>query len=179
MYVSLPKKNGSPVAKDPNVIIIDCEDVLTWPARNAKGVLIAGDIVLKPGAKAIAMYATPSTISRNDTSEGDPDAEGFIQNVSFERPGDDLEYNEFIQNKVQANLVIITTECSDSTGTRLHGTKCCPLKFKYTGTDNKDAKKSMLEFASVQRGRYKMAHYAGAIPAVADVTPESSDESGI
>lgn len=179
MNVSLPKKNGSPVAKDPNIILIDVDDVLTWPARNAGGVLISGDLVLKPDAKAIAMYATPSTISRNDVSEGDPDAEGFIQNLSFERPGDDLAFNEFIQNKVQANLIAITTECSDSTGTRLHGTKCCPIKFKYTGTDNKDAKKSMLEFASVQRSKYKMAHYGGAIPVVAPNAPDESEESGI
>jgi hypothetical protein len=177
--VSLPKRNGSPVPKDPNVIVIDCDDVLTWPARNAGGVLISGDIVLKPGATAIAMYATPSTISRSDASDGDPDAEGFMQTFACERPGDDLEYNEFIQKHIGSNLILISTECSDSTGTRMHGTKCNPMKLKYTGTDNKDAKKSALEFTQVQRSKFKMAHYNGIIPTLAPVTPEASEESGI
>lgn len=189
--VSLPKASGSaaaPVPKDPNVILVDLKDVKQdpitgewtgYPARDGGGVKITGNILLNAAAKAVALYMTPTTISRNDTSEGDPDAVAFTQNFTGEHPGDELEFAEFIQNNINTDWLIISTECSESKGTRLQGTPCNPMKLTFEGQDDKDAKKGKLTFKQDQRSKFKSAHYYGALPARYDIAaPVESSESG-
>lgn len=169
--VSVLKTNanaGAPSPKSPNILLVSTADVLTFPTRDAKGVLLTTDLALKPDAKAIAFYATPSTISRTDSAEGDPDAKGFIQTVAFDHPGDSLEANEFIQNAVNEDFLIITTECSDTSGTRLHGTLCNPMQFTIEEQDNNEGKKKTMTFTQSMRSQYKSAHYPGALPATYD-----------
>ncbi|MBC7382815.1 MAG: hypothetical protein H7296_07435 [Bacteroidia bacterium] len=178
--VSIPKKpsGGSPVPKGANIILIDVADlakdasgqVTGFPARDDKGVKMTGPFTLAALAKALFIQATPSTIKRMDTSEGGDDAMGFIQNVEFEKPGDELEFNEFVANNINTEWIIVTTECSDSTGTRVHGTPCNPMKLKFESKDDNEAKKATLKFTTPQRSKFKMGHYTGALPAVADVT---------
>lgn len=169
--VSIPKAKGNPGApepKDPNIILINTRDIETFPKRENGGVKIAEDIKLKDDAKAISLYATPSTINRFDTSEGDPDAKGFIQNLTFDHPGDSLEFNEFVQENLGEDFVIITKECATEKGVRLHGTPCNPMQFNAEGQDDNEAKKTTLTWASVQRSKFKAAHYYGEMPALAD-----------
>nr|WP_294897811.1 hypothetical protein [uncultured Pedobacter sp.] len=184
---SLPKKSGaaSPVPKDSNVIFINVKDikktagVITgFPERDAGGILIIGNIELEVDAKAIGIYCTPSTIKRMDTSEGAEDAMGFNQAVEVEHPGDELEFNEFVQANINEDFIIITRECSDATGTRLHGTPCNPMKLTFESQDDNEAKKGMLKYKSSMRSKFKMAHYNGAIPALADPKPEVVGSSG-
>lgn len=177
MKVSIPKAKGNPGApepKSPNIIFINTRDIDTFPSRDEKGVLITEDLTLKASEKAISLYATPSTINRWDTSEGDPDAKGWIQNLTFDHPGDELEFNEFLQNAIGEDFIIITKECADDKGTRLHGTPCNPMQFNAEGQDNNEGKKTTLTWASVQRSRFKSAHYRGALPEIADPAAESS-----
>ena len=98
--VSVPKTGvnpGRPKGKDPNIIIVRTDDVMNYPTRDANGVKnTAGqNLTIKPGASAIAIYATPSTIKRFDAIEGDPDAKGWIQNLEFEHPGDEVGFDEW------------------------------------------------------------------------------------
>lgn len=187
--VSITKRGtaGSPIAKDPNIILINVKDIAVdtagkptgFPTKDASGVKTTSNITLKSGAKAMALYATRSTIKRFDTSDGAEDAMGFVQNVEFETPGDLLEANEFIQNNLNEDFLILTTECSDATGTRLHGTPCNPMKIKFEQQDDNEGKKMTFKFASVQRSQFKMAHYAGTIPTIADYPTAGSGSGGI
>jgi len=201
--VSLPKKTGgspgAPVAKNPNIIIILVRDLLKdangnitgWPERDASGVKLTGNISLTTiptAAKAIGIYATPSTIKRNDTSEGDADAEGFLHNVSFSSPGSSLAKDEFVQNNISEDVIIITRDFENASGTRVHGTPASPLKMVVEEQDDNEANKSTFTFKSALRTKYKSAHYSGTMPTLAadanydaesGSTGSGSDASGI
>jgi len=162
---SIPKLgSGAPAPKDPNVIFIDVDDILSFPSRDSGGVQSSTNLTLKEGAKAFGIYLTPSTIDRSDKSEGDPDAERFKHNVSGEHPGDDLPFSEFIQYAIGKNWVIITKGCGTVADTRLHGLTCDPMKISFEATDNKDALKGKLTCAQVVGSQYKSMHYIGTIP---------------
>lgn len=168
---------GAPKAKDPNIIIILARDILTMPAR--VGVKIAADIILKAGAEAIGVYLTPTTISRNDNSEGDPDKEGWIQNVAGTHPGDSIEINEFLEANIGEDFVLITKECSVTASVKVHGSVCAPLKLVAEGQDNNEGVGQTLTFKSALRSNEKSAFYSGAIPTLAAVAGEGSSADGL
>lgn len=180
--VSLPKKSGNPgapLAKDPNVIIVLAKDLDVFPPRDSKGVLIAGDITVKTPGKAISFYVTPSSINRWDTTEGDQDEAGFIQNFTATRPGDDLEFSELVTELLGEPCIIISKACAELNGVRVQGSPCNPMVLQFENQDNNEANKSTLTFTSSQRSRFKTAHYRGAIPEVAaDTDYDSGSGSG-
>jgi len=185
--VSIPKKAGgagSPVPKDPNVIFVRVRDILNatgdyegFPTRS--GVMSSGSLSLKEGEKAVGVYLTPITINRFDNSEGDPDKAGFISNFIGEHPGDESHFAEWLQENLNEDFIIISKECSDATGTRLQGTPCNPMKLAVEGQDNNEGKMSTLTFASIQRAKWKMMHYTGDMPDLADAASEGSAGGGV
>lgn len=189
--VSLPKKDGAaaaPVPKFSNVLFIRVRDlakdasgkITGFPTKDANGVKMTGAFTMTATEKAVGVYCTPSTISRNDTSEGDDDAVAFIQNFEGHHPGDSLPFNEWVQNNINEDFIIITSECSESDGTRVHGTPCNPMKLTFEGQDNNEAKKGMLKFSQKMRSKFKSAHYTGVLPAIAaDADYDGSGASGI
>jgi hypothetical protein len=153
---------GRPVSFKDKVVLIEVDDIATFPDRDAKGILIAGDIVLKAGKTAILMYATPKTLKAYNTSEGDPDKKGYLQHLEFEHPGDELEYNEFAENCVNKNFVAIASKF-DGTNMRVLGTPGCPLQFSDEGKNDSEAVTNTVKFESLLRGP-RIAHYSGEIP---------------
>ncbi len=163
--VSVTKSNvnaGRPVSFNNNIILFKWTDVDTMPDRDASGVLITGDLVLKAGATAIEIYATPKTVKVYDTSEGDPDKKGFIQHLEFEHPGDEQGYAEFAENAINENFGALVRTC-DGSKVRLLGSECCPLQFIHEGQNDSEAVTNVVKFESMLRGP-KIAHYSGAIP---------------
>ena len=167
--VSVPKTGvnpGRPKGKDPNIIIVRIDDVLNYPTRDANGVKneTGQNLTLKPGANAIAIYATPSTIKRYDTIEGDPDAKGWLQHLEFEHPGDELAFDEWKENNVNINLCALSFR-RNFTDVKLHGTIEEPLQFEVEEQDDKDGLKSTIKLKSVMRGPKSMV-YVGTQPAL-------------
>ena len=182
---SVPKKRGpvgAPRPKNPTIILINTRDVVEDPERDDKGVLISDDIELKPGATAIGIYATSSSISRAKTIEGDEDAEGIVDTLTFAHPGSSLEIDEFIQNNLGEGFIAITRECGDGQGTRLHGTICNPMKFTLEGQDDNEAVRNTFTFTQPLPSNMMPAHYRGAMPALApggEGTASGSGSDGI
>lgn len=181
--VSLPKGKhnpGAPTAKDSNIIFVFLKDIDTdtFPKRDSKNVLISGDLTLKVGAKAVGLYVTPSSINRWDTSEGEHDEAGFMQNFIATRPGDDLEFAELATELLGEPVIIISKACSENNGVRLQGSPCNPMMLQFESQDNNEANKSTLTFASAQRSRFKTAHYRGEIPELADPVNYDGSASG-
>lgn len=165
--VSVPKTGnnpGRPQGKDPNIIIVRTDDILNYPTRDANGVQSAAgqNLTLKPGANAIAVYATPSTIKRFDSIEGEPDGKGWINNLVFEHPGDEVTLQEWMENNVNINLVALSFR-RGFTSVKLHGTIEEPLQFEVEEQDDKDALKSTITLKSVMRGPKSMV-YVGTKP---------------
>jgi len=167
--VSVPKTGANPArprGKDENIIIIRTKDIETFPQRDENGVksVALSNLVLKAGAKAISIYATPSTIKRFDTGEGDPDAKGWLANLEFEHPGDEIALEEFLENNINENLIAISSR-RNWTAVKIHGTIEEPLQFDVEQQDDKDGLKSTIKLKSIMRGPKTMV-YLGTKPAL-------------
>lgn len=155
---------GRPVSFKNRVVLMEVDDIMTFPARDANGILVATDIVLKAGKTAIEMYVTPKTLKVYNTGEGDPDKKGYLQNLEFEHPGDELEYNEFAENCINRDFIAIVMKW-DGSNKRLLGTPGCPLQFSDEGQNDAEAITNKVKFQSLIRGP-RIAHYTGAVPAL-------------
>jgi hypothetical protein len=180
LTVSIPKiatGAGAPRPKEPNVIFVLASDVQTMPSKD--GVVSTSDLVLKAEKKGYAVYLTPRTINRFDSSEGEAADEmaGWLSNFTAQRPGDDQYFAAWLQENLNEGFLILSKECGNSTGTRLQGTPCNPLYMSVEGQDNNEGKMSTLTFVSGQRSFNKMIDYRGADPAVYD-NPSTEEGSG-
>lgn len=157
------KSAGAAAPKDPNVMIIATKDILTWPTRDSKGVLILGNFVLKPNAKAISVYMTSSKIKAPYESDGDEDSISVKHKFEGEHPGNELEINEFVANWMGEPCIIIHGSCSDNFR-KVAGTKCAPLQLKPAGQDDNDGRKHMLVFEQFAKTAWLPGHYTGTVP---------------
>lgn len=160
-----PRGNKSPGAsapKEPNVTIVEVDDISYFPLRDGKGVLMQGSFVMKPNANMIQVYMTPSKSKASFESEGDEDAQQFKHKFEGEHPGNELEIAEFVQNFTGRNVIVIYGSCSD-TFRKVLGSKCAPLQLKPSLQDDNDARKHMLVFEQAAASGYVPGHYTGEI----------------
>lgn len=163
--VRKPQGNKSPGAsapKEPNVTIVDVDDILSFPERDGKGVLMNGSFVMKPNASMIQVYMTPSKSNASFESEGDEDAQQFKHKFEGEHPGNELEIAEFVQNFTGRNVIIIYGSCSDKFR-KVLGSKCAPLQLRPSLQDDNDARKHLLVFEQAAATGYVPGHYLGEI----------------
>lgn len=138
------------------------EDVLTFPARDGKGVLITDDIVMKPGKYAIQIYGQLETINKGFTTEGDGDGRGFKHTTGWSHPGDELEIMEFIQNYNGVDVYIVIQKCNSNRKTLL-GSPCAPLRIAVEGTDDQENNGNAFTAESIIKTNYLPAKYEGTI----------------
>jgi hypothetical protein len=181
--VSVPKSQGiapgAAAAKDPNVTIVDVDDILFFPPRDSKGIVMVGDFAMKPGAKMIQFYATKSKISAPYTSDGDEDSISIKQAFEAQHPGNAKEIREFIQNWLGKNVIIIHGSCAEPEK-QVVGTKCAPLQLKPEGKDDNDGRMHMLKFEAFAKSSFLPGIYNGSLvldapTAVADVAEVAVD----
>lgn len=166
--VSRPSKIGAGTreSKDPNIVIVQTEGILTSPSRDGKGVKYDGNFVFKSGEYAIKVYATASSIKQNKTLEGDEDAVGVNAGVEFAHPGDELEINECIQGHINVPVMIfiLTDACGGGTPFyKVYGTPCAPLTLKSEGQNDNDATKNLMKFEPSAKSQYVPGFYEGTL----------------
>lgn len=168
MYIkkNLPKpsgiSSGASAPKDPNITIIDVEDIVFFPPRDSKGVKLLGNFTFKNGAKMYQFYSTSSKISAPYESDGDEDAVSISQKLEAQHPGNSLEAKEFIQNWLGKNVIILVGSCQDNFYEVL-GTKCAPLQLKPAKTDNNEGRFHSLVFEQFSTSGYLPGHYEGTM----------------
>jgi hypothetical protein len=164
MYINKVKKTASGAAapKDPNVTIIATKDIVTWPLRNPKKVLMIGDFVFNDNPKIAEIYMTASKTKAPYESDGDEDAISIKQKFEGEHPGDELEINEFIADWLGEPCIIIHGSCKDAFR-KVVGTKCAPVQLKPAGQNDNDARKHMLVFEQFAKSEYLPGHFTGTI----------------
>lgn len=146
--VSVPRKSvnqGRPTPKKKYVIIFDWADVLSY-ARDEKNVRVT-DLTFKEGKTPIGVFATSRTINPYSEASGESGQAGYLQHVDFEHPGNDLEFDEFLENNINRELGAIVVPC-DGTDARIAGTPCVPLVMTSTGQDNNEAGKHTVQLVS-------------------------------
>lgn len=147
--------------KKEEIIFFDWGDVdlNNLPARDDKGIVVAGNLVFKPNAYMIKVYGTVDTIKNNTTSEGDADAKGITQSVEFSHPGSSVEAREFRYNWMNRNIGILVDRCSTHQ-TDLYGWPCAPLQMVFNHEDDKDKNKTTFTLKSTIKGP-DVADYRG------------------
>ena len=161
--------------KKAELILTDCEDVLTFPSRDEKGIVITDNVVMKPGKYMISLYVTQSTIKAGADAAGDPDAKGIEQSIEAEHPGDAVALREFRTNWQNKNMLIFIRKCG-SNKTNMYGDECSPMQLVFKSEDDKDKNKTTFTFKSLQKGpdvadyqgTFTFDSVIGTIPANAD-----------
>lgn len=172
--VSIPKNGdgaGCAIPKDPTIILVDVEDIEKEPTRSVGNVVTEGDLTLKTGAKAIGIYATPSSIEEGFELSGDVDAKGYKQKLSFEHPGDSDEINSFTEAAANKQFIALVKQCDGTSAgkTKIYGSKCNPLVMAVEPTNNKEAVKRKFDFAQEIAGKFLPGVYSGTAVSLADV----------
>lgn len=179
--VSVPKpgqNKGTGGDKKDLITLFDFDDVATMPARDDNGIVIEDDIVMNADAYMIQVYATKESIKIGTETEGDEDAEGFMQSLEFSHPGSEDEIEEFLQNWVSRNIGAIVESCS--TGKKkLLGTPCAPLRMKPSSVDDKDMNKTTIVLAMKQKSPYRIANYQGTTTLAAVTDTVDADATTI
>jgi len=105
---------------------------------------------------------TASKFKASFESEGDEDAISFKPKVEGEHPGDSLEINEFIQNCMGKDMIIIYGSCNDKEK-RVYGSPCAPLQLKPSSQDDNEARKKMFVFEQFAATNFVPGFYYGSL----------------
>lgn len=179
--VSIPKSGdgaGCAVPKNPTVILIDVDDVTAEPTRSHGNVALTGNYTLGAGVKAVGIYATPSTIEEVNEYEGDVDARGVKQGISFEHPGNDDAVANFREHSLNRGFIALVHECDGDSGRyRAYGSKCNPLFVTPEVTNSKEGSKTKFTLKQEIKGTFEPGIYTGTVPDLADDASSSSSSS--
>jgi hypothetical protein len=163
--------------KNYNITFFDFDDVATFPDRDASGVAIAGNIVMNTGANVITVYGTVDTIKANYEASGDLDAEGVIQSVIFNHPGNELAIREFMANWLSRNIGIIVQHVTD-TDKDLYGSPAAPLRMVFKHDEDKDKNVTEFTLKTANKGTV-VAKYNGTIPTITPAVTVAADATSI
>ena len=153
--------SGAGSGKD-QVVILLADDTTVYPPRDANGVKMLGNFVVKPNAKMITIYTTKSKGEAPVTTDGDEDSISIKQMFNCQHPGNRLEVKEFVQNWLGKNVYILHKSCQDDFY-EVMGTPCAPLQLKPEKTDTNDARFWALKFEAFAKSAYVPGHYEGEL----------------
>lgn len=167
MYVkkSVPRPDGNPgVGIKPRdlLTLLDVDDIEFMPGPDDKGVVIADNIVMKPGRYGITLYMTPGTVEAASPAEGDTDKVGFTPSLKFSHPGNSVEVRELKVNSVNKCFIGILRYCSGKPAD-LIGSICNPCKLTASYTGNNDANANEFNLTQISKGD-DMYIYKGTVP---------------
>jgi hypothetical protein len=159
---------GAPSPKNGKITIIYADDILSFPERDAGGVKLLGNIVLKAGAKMHYLYMTPTSQKLNDEISGDEDMEAFVKKAEGIHPGQELDIREFRANALGVGFVVIFgAGCGSNTGDVV-GDPCNPVKLKGSYASDNEGIKNTMMFEAVLPSSEPIGLYEGVITLLAN-----------
>ncbi|MBQ0056173.1 MAG: hypothetical protein KBT20_00835 [Bacteroidales bacterium] len=164
---SVKRPGGSPGAglhPQDELIVIDCEDIATFPERDADGVNVTEAVVMGSGKKAVAIYMTPGTYSIESNSDGDPDQEGFQPQIQGSHPGNEEEIRKFKANWLGKRCICILRYCNGKKPD-IFGTPCNPMRLQVAYSGSADSNMNQFTFQQTSKGE-DIGIYLGAMPAI-------------
>ena len=106
---------GSPKGKSTNATLIYADDVIGGYMFDETGVRFTSNLLLKANATCHRIYMTDVTQKVTATTEGDPDAEGFIKKFEGMQPGDQIELTEFLEQTLgQGFIILYDADCGSN-----------------------------------------------------------------
>lgn len=178
--VSVPKNSdgaGAATIKDPTVILVDVEDIQAEPSRSVGNTALVGDLTLKESAKAVGIYATPSSIVITEESSGEVDARSIIKGVEYVHPGDSVDIANHQEAFLNKGVVALVKECDGSSAgrTRLVGSKCNPLYLAPEYTNSNEATSRKFVWKQNQGDKFVVGTYSGETPTLAAAASQSPE----
>lgn len=164
---------GNGITLKDKIVIIDTDDVESFPARDEAGILVSTAIALKAGANPVYLYLTPGTVEVTSNAEGEPDAMGYTIAIKGNHPGNSQEVREFKWNWLGRKCIILVCYC-DGRDADLLGTPCNPMQMSSAFTANKDMTRTEFTFTSITKGM-DIAIYQGTIPGEAPAAPSGGE----
>lgn len=174
---SVPRASGNPgtgIQPRDQLTLIDIDDIAFMPSPDDKGVVIADNIVMKPGRYGYNIYMTQGTIEITSAAEGDTDKIGFTPSIKFEHPGNEQAVREFKVNSINRKFIIVVRYCSGKPAD-LIGTMCNPCKLTPSYTGNNESNTNEMTFTQISKGN-DIFIYKGTVPLE---EPVSVVESGV
>ncbi len=151
---SVPRASGNPgtgIQPRDQLTLIDIDDIAFMPSPDEKGVVIADNIVMKPGRYGYNIYMTQGTIEVTSAAEGDTDKIGFTPSIKFEHPGNEQEVREFKANSINRKFIVVIRYCSGKPAD-LIGTICNPCKLTPSYTGNNESNTNEMTFTQISKG---------------------------
>lgn len=177
---SVPRASGNPgtgIQPRDQLTLLDIEDIAFMPSPDEKGVVIADNIVMKPGRYGYTIYMTHGTIEITSAAEGDTDKIGFTPSIKFEHPGNEQAVREFKVNSINRKFIIVVRYCSGKPAD-LIGTMCNPCKLTPSYTGNNESNSNEMTFAQISKGD-DIFIYKGTVPLEEPVTVVEKGETSI
>lgn len=174
---SVPRAEGNPgtgIQPRDQLTLIDIDDIAFMPSADDKGVVIADNIVMKPGRYGYNIYMTQGTIEVTSAAEGDTDKIGFTPSIKFEHPGNEQAVREFKVNSINRKFIIVVRYCSGKPAD-LIGTMCNPCKLTPSYTGNNESNTNEMTFTQISKGN-DIFIYKGTVPLE---EPVSTVEGGV
>lgn len=174
---SVPRAAGSPgigIQSRDSLTVIDIDDILYCPPRDGNGVKVPEDIIMRPNRYAVSVYMTPGTVEVTSAAEGETDQIGFLPQVKFNHPGNELPVREFKANWLNKKCIVIVRYCSGKPADII-GSICNPCKMTPSYTGNNDGNTNEITFQQISKGD-DIGIYAGTIP---EEEPVAVVESGV
>ena len=176
--VSIPRHEdgGAPTIKNATVILVDINDIASEPTRTLGNTEVVGNLTLESGAKAVGVYATPSTIIPTEEQSGEVDARGIIKGVEYVHPGNSVAIANHTEAFLNRPVVAIIRECDGASGkTLIIGSKCNPLYLQPEYTNSKEASNRKFVWKQDMPDKFVIGTYTGTIP---DLAGEAAETSG-
>ena len=151
---SVPRADGNPgtgIQPRDQLTLIDIDDIAFMPTPDDKGVVIADNIVMKPGRYGYNIYMTQGTIEVTSAADGDTDKVGFTPSIKFEHPGNEQEVREFKANSINRKFIVVIRYCSGKAAD-LIGTICNPCKLTPSYTGNNESNTNEMTFTQISKG---------------------------
>lgn len=163
--VSVPRPMGNAgrgITPKDSLTLIDVDDILNYPSRDGAGVVLVGDVVVKPNAYATTIYFTPGTVEVDSNGEGETDSKGFMPTVKGKHPGNKQNIREFKTNWLSRNCIAIISY-ADGAKSDILGSPTNPLSMKVAYKGNKDSSSNEFTFEQISKGD-DIGIYEGTIP---------------
>lgn len=158
-----PGNPGIGIQTRDELTLLDVEDIAYFPPRDANGVIIPEDIIMKPGRYGYGIYMTPGTVEVTSAAEGDTDQVGFQPLVKGNHPGNEIEVREFKHNNLNRKFIAVVRYCSGKPADII-GNMCNPCKMVPSYTGNNESNFNEFTFQQIKKGD-DIGIYKGTIPA--------------
>lgn len=165
---------GCATPKYAEIIVIDVADIKAEPTRTVGDPTMVGDFELNTGAKALTIYATPSSIEMLEEASGEADARGVKLGVAFEHPGNSVHIKAFVEAYMNKGVVFMVKEGCGSAAprTQVIGSVCNPLYMSFENTNNKEATKRKFTFKQELADPFLAGEYTGTEVPIVETTQE-------